>query len=293
MLRGHLRSLMPRRRVATRTATAAYDALPVPADRADWHLLTLLIGLTTVTGRLAGEQPESLLIVGASGAGKSALLNRYCSLASDAINPHIVRLTNLSSMGLQRILENDVPRGVTHVIVPEMQTLMLRQRGVWDNLVGLLLPALEEGVYDTAVGPHLKSFGGARIGLIGAITQTAYRSNYNALRESGLLSRMLPVLWERQRENILWSQLRHNAGDNSEMESIHVHLTGSRNVTITRAALDDVARYAHDIEPGNVFRAARRFRALAKALAYVNGDSEATEDHTRALRAFAQFWKGV
>lgn len=268
-----------------------WDGLDIPSDRREWELLSGLIGLVTLTGRIEGERPESLLIVGPSGAGKSALLDRYHFPAGDARNPHIMRLTNLSAWGLSGALLDDVPRGATHIIVPEMQTLMLRQRGVWDNLVGLLLPAMEEGVHDIRVGPKTTSFNGARIGLIGAITDGAFNDNRGALRESGLLSRMLVVQWRRDRENILASQLRANAGDLTELTKIHVDLKGKVSVNITRAAADAATRFAHEVEPVNPFRGARRVKALAKAVAYLAGEETATEQHVEALRAFLGFWK--
>lgn len=270
-----------------------FDGLPEPTDRRSWHLISALVGLVTVTGKIDGEQPESLLLVGPSGCGKSAILNRYKVTTTDAANSHIMTLTNFSAWGLEQVLLDEVPRGRTHIIAPELQTLMLRQRGVWDNLTGLLLPALEEGVGDMRVGPNVKAFNGARIGLIGAITVDAYQQNRGALRESGLLSRMLTVRWQRDRDDVLRSQLRHNAGDHSELEKIHIDLRGRVRVGITREALDDVTHYAHEIEPGNPLRAARRFRALAKAIAYTTGEDTATAAHSAALREFARFWKGV
>lgn len=279
--------------VTKRKTVALFDGLPEPFDRRRWHLASALIGLITVTGKLADERPESLLIVGPSGSGKTALLDRYKRSKSDPANPHIVRITNLSQWGLRNTLKEDVPRGVSHIIAPELQTLMLRTRGVWDNLTGLLLPALEEGVGEMRVGPEHLDFEGAKIGLIGAITLDAYRANKGALHDSGLLSRMLVMRWERAREDILKSQLRYNVGDDSELEQIHIELHGRAHVAITREALDDVTYYAHDIEPGNPLRAARRFRALAKALAHIHGENRATLAHTKALREFAQFWTGV
>lgn len=268
-----------------------WDGLPEPNDRRDWNLLCSLIGLVTVTGRIEGERPESLLIVGPSGCGKSAMLKRFEIGASDAANSHIMPLTNLSSWGLQEVLLQDVKRGVSHIFAPELQTLMLRQRGVWDNLAGMLLPALEEGVGDIRNGPKVLSFGGAQIGLVGCITVEAFNSNRGDMRESGLLQRMLTVRWDRVREDVLKSQLRFNAGDYSELEKIHINLRGRSHVNITREAVDNLTHYAHEVEPGNPLRGTRRFRALAKAIAYVQSQDTATIEHAQALRQFARFWK--
>lgn len=268
-----------------------WDKMPEPTDRRDWHLLTALVGLVTVTGRIEGERPESMLIVGPSGSGKTAMLNRFHFPNGDARNPHVLPLTNLSGWGLEGVLLEDVPRGVSHIIVPEMQTLMLRQRGVWDRLAGVLLPALEEGVGNVRNGPKVVAFNGAKIGLIGAITADAYNNNLGDMRESGLLSRMLIVRWDRIREDVLKSQLRHNAGDVSELEKVHIESRGRVHVSITREALDDVTYYAHEVEPGNPHRGRRRLAAIAKAIAYTEGETQTTINHTRALRQFARFWK--
>lgn len=266
-------------------------SLPEPTDRRAWQLLTSLVGLITVTGRIHGERPESLLIVGPSGCGKTELLRRYDFSDNDPRNQHVIFAANLSAWGLSEILLNAVPRGVSHLIAPEMQTLMLRQGKVWDALAGLLLPALEEGVGDVYNGPNKKSYGGARVGLIGAITTDAFNGNRGDMRESGLLSRMLVVHWQRDSDNIFRSQIRANAGDTAELEKVHVEFQGKINVHITRAVADAITRYAHEVEPLNAYRAARRFRALAKSVAYLAGKESATTEHVAQLREFAQFWK--
>lgn len=277
--------------MARKTLKNLWDGLPEPTDRKDWQLLSTLIGLVTVTGRLHGERPESLLVVGPSGCGKTEMLRRYDFQDLDPRNQHLIFASNLSSWGLSQILLEAVPRGVSHLIAPEMQTLMLRQGKVWDALAGLLLPALEEGVGDVYNGPQKKSYGGAKIGIIGAITTEAYNDNRGDMRASGLLERMLVVHWNRLPENTLRSMLRANAGDKCEIDKVHVELKGRIDVNITHAVADYISRYAHEVEPRNSYRAARRFRALAKSVAYLQGEENVTETHVAQLREFAKFWK--
>jgi hypothetical protein len=277
--------------VTRKRSTVPWELLPEPNDRRDWQLLSSLVGIVTVTGRIIGERPESLLIVGPSGCGKTELLRRYDFRDTDPRNQHIIFAANLSAWGLSEILLQAVPRGVSHLIAPEMQTLMLRQGKVWDALAGLLLPALEEGVGDVYNGPVKKSYEGARVGLIGAITTDAYNMNRGDLRESGLLSRMLVVHWRRDPENVLRSQLRANAGDTAEIEKVHVELQGRIHVNISHQVADVITRYAHEVEPLNAYRAARRFRALSKAIAYLEGREAVTKEHVTQLREFARFWK--
>lgn len=268
-----------------------WGALPEPSDRYGWQMLTALVGLAGVTGQIIGEQPESLLVVGPSGSGKTAILGRYHFPTGDPRNPHLMHTTNLSAWGLQGILKIDVPRGITHLVIPEMQTLMLRKSGVWQGLHGLLLPAMEEGVGIIRNGPENLDLGGARLGLIGAITHDSFLRNRSELMSSGFLSRVLVVYWMRSIDDVLKSQLRYSAGDKAELEPIHVEFRGRQNVAITREADNGVIDLAHSYDAGNAYRAARRFRALAKAIAYTNGESIASRIHVEALASFAPLWQ--
>jgi hypothetical protein len=254
-------------------------------------MLSALVGLFTVTGQITNEQPESLLIVGPSGSGKSAIVGRYHFPTGDPRNPHILHVTNISAWGLQETLKNDVPRGITHLVIPEMQTLMLRKNGVWQGLHGLLLPAMEEGVGVIRNGPLPLDLGGARVGLIAAITYDSYLRNRADLVSTGFLSRVLVVYWMRSIEDVFRSQMRLSAGDTEELDKIHVDIRGRKNVGITGAADRAIIDFTHSTDPANAYRTQRRFRAIAKAIAYNNGESIASEIHVEALRTFAPLWQ--
>lgn len=262
----------------------------IPTDRDRWHGLSWLIGLFSATGRIVGSRPESLLIVGPPAAGKTANVNRFRFPEDATKNSHMVFMTNASSWGLSVILKERVPRGVTHVVAPEMQSLMLRKGAVWDSIVSFLLPALEEGVHDIYNGPQKKSYGGAKFGLIACIATDAYNKRVGELADSGLLDRMMTVRFSRDPHNFILSRYAFNAGDTSELEKIDTKLPARIDVHLSRRVADTITDYTTDIFPSATHRDINRFVALCKAVAYYAGEAEVSESHLQALRTVEGFW---
>lgn len=262
----------------------------VPADRNDWERLTFLVGAIGVTGRLEGGKPQSLLVVGPPASGKSALIERYNPPRGVAANQHLAFATSASQWGIRKMLETMVPR-VTHLVIPEFQALTLRKSHVWDAFLGIMLPAMEEGVSDFYVGPKRESFDGARLGLIASIASRAYENQREQLEQSGFLSRMLVVYLNRTPENALQARRRFNAGDQSELRKVYVTLPNRPiRVRISPRLADAIDGYAYGIAPNEVHRVANRFQQLAKAVAWLKGDGEVTHRHWDFLRSCEGLW---
>lgn len=265
-----------------------------PSDRNDWHALTWLIGLVSITGQLENSRPQSLLIVGPPSSGKSELMLRYRPAPGEVRNNHMLFATSVTSWGLSEILLNRVPQGVTHLVAPELQTLIKRKGPVWDATVGLLLPAMEEGVTDTFQGPLRKRFHGARIGFITAIPDEAYDVHYRELESCGLLSRMLTVRFQRSNENVLLARKAANFGDRSELQKItcpEFPKHGKIRVALSPRLATRIDEYAASLSTKEVHRASNRFQALTKAIAWLEGSEEATLTHFEALAKHEKLWR--
>lgn len=265
-----------------------------PSDRPEWNALTWLIGLVSITGHLEGGRPHSLLIVGPPSSGKSELMLRYRPAPGEVRNSHMLFATSVTSWGLSEILLNRVPQGVTHLVAPELQTLIKRKGPVWDATVGLLLPAMEEGVTDTFQGPLRKRFHGARIGFMTAIPDEAYDVHYRELESCGLLSRMLVVRFQRTNDNVLLARKAANFGDRSELQKISVPefpKHGKIRVALSPRLATLIDEYAASLSTKEVHRASNRFQAFTKAVAWLNNEPEATEAHFRAITAHEKFWR--
>lgn len=265
------------------------DAL---TDSLRWHELSWLIGLVSMTGRIEPfRKPQSLLIYGNPGSGKTANLERFMAADGETMNPHLVFVTNATTMGLQTILQERVPRGATHMIVPEFQTLLLKRGGVWETMLGTLLPAMEEGVRDVYVGPKRLAFGGARLGLVAAMPTDAYFQHAAMLQATGFLSRMLRVRYDRSSDHVLAARHRVNDGDRSELCKIDAELPASIRVTVPATMRAIITEYAASVDSGNIHREANRFEALAQAVAFTCRERTVTIKHIAMLVGLEHFWK--
>lgn len=264
--------------------------LPIPTDRFHWEALTLLVGAASVTGRLDGGRPQSLLIVGPPASGKSALIERYHPPDGVQLNTHMAFATSASQWGVRMLLQNSVPR-ITHLVVPEFQALTLRKSAVWDAFQGIMLPAMEEGVSDFYVGPKREQFRGARLGLIASIATRSFTNMHEALQSSGFLSRMLTVYLNRTPEDALRARRLYNAGDQTELEKVYVSLPrGPIRVHLAARLADAIDAYAYSIAPGEVHRVGNRFQSFARAIAFLDGRDEVREAHWDFLRSAEGLW---
>lgn len=262
----------------------------IPLDRADWDKLTFLVGAASVTGRLEGGRPQSLLIVGPPASGKSALIERYHAPKGSTLNQHLAFATSASQWGVRKMLETMVPR-ITHLVVPEFQSLTLRKSSVWDSFLGIMLPAMEEGVSDFYVGPKRESFDGARLGLIASIATKAFTDMHEMLAATGFLSRMLVLFLNRSPEDALAARKLYNAGDHTELSKVYVTLpTRPIRIRLSSRLADKIDYYAYGIAPNEVHRVANRFQSFVKAIAWLNGKDEAQEIHWDILRSCENLW---
>lgn len=199
--------------------------------------------------------------------------------------------SNVSTMGVESILREQVPRGVTHLVTPELQTLILRKSVVWLSFVGLMLQAMEDGVEDSWVGPRKKSYGGARLGLIAGIATDAWYAESEELTKRGFTSRMLVCRWDRTPENVLRSTLAENHNDRSEIEPIEINLVDRRRIAISERLANEIAHYAAQTDSSNQRRAAKRFVTLTKVVAALEDDEEAQAHHWAQLREVEWSWR--
>lgn len=245
-----------------------------------------------MTGRIEPHRkPQSLLMYGNPGSGKTANLERFMPADGDTMNSNLVFVTNATTMGLQQILQERVPRGATHMVVPEFQTLLLKRGGVWETMLGTLLPAMEEGVRDVYVGPKRLAFGGARLGLIAAMPTDAYFLHAANLHATGFMSRMLLVRYDRASDHVLAARQRLNTGDRGELTKIDLELPASIRVTVPQDMRMMITEYARSIDANNIHREASRFEALSQAVAFTDGAKKVTVRHLAMLVGIEHFWK--
>jgi len=262
-----------------------------PTDRARWHELSWLVGLCACSARVMDARPVSMMIVGPPGCGKTELLNRYHSPQSDGHNMMLAYASQASQWGVQGVMKEAVPRGVTHLVVTELQTLLLRKNAVWLGFLGLMLQAMEEGVGDFYNGPKKLSFNSVRLGLLCAMTTDAYYQEENDMRGRGFLSRMIVVRWSRTDQNVNKSILCANEGDTDEITPLAISFPKRAVCHVSTPVANEIAAYAFDTDKDNQRRQAKRLTTLAKVIAVLDGKDEVAQGHWHALRAIEWTWR--
>lgn len=264
------------------------------AHDSDWHRITHFLSLVLTTGALSDERPKSVLIVGPPGTGKTELVKRFGEPEDPTFNPTCRIIGNLSSWGLRNFLRMEVPRGASHVIVPEFQTLFMRRADTWQGVQGLLLQALDEGVGDYYNGPVPENYGGARIGMLGAMTRDAYLNVREDLTKTGFLSRFLTLRWTRTRRQIEDSLRKGARGELSELKKVRLRLpTTPALVRVPERVSNVILDYTrHHSTPEQTSRDYRRWMAFTKSAALQRGARiAALRDWSDVLRA-EPFWIG-
>lgn len=135
--------------------------------------------------RPIGGRPQSVFFIAQPGHAKTETLERY------KVNANVRFFSDITLKQLYPVLRQALPRGqATHVCVTEFQKIIARKREVANNFLATMLQAMEEGVDEVGLGPHLYKLGGARLGLLAASTTTSIRQHPFLVRELAMDSRM-------------------------------------------------------------------------------------------------------
>lgn len=255
--------------------------------------MTELIALFLTTGAIQNCAPQSLLIVGAPGEGKTALVERFADDDNPAFNARSKKLGNASQWGLRNFLKLEVPRGVTHCILPEFQTLFMRRADTWATVEGLLLQAMAEGVGDYYNGPEAESYGNAKLGLIACMTRDSYMGVRQEFKKTGLASRFLIVRWSRTRQQVEEAIRRKARGDISQLSKVNLALPlVKRSIGIQPNVTNAIINYCRETRADEMNRAYERFVALSRAAAFRRRAKIATMTDWKRVLQCARFWSG-
>lgn len=262
----------------------------------EWDRATELLALFSMTGwgRLrvgrgdadAKPRPQSLVLVGPPGKGKTQLLERFRG------NRHLAYRSDLTVRQLWSILSLAQKGRVTHVAMPEFQKIFQRKASTAENCVGTLTEAMDEGVTEVSVGPQHHSFDGARLGLLAGMTGRSLRRRQGMLYEMGFLDRCAMLPWnppDAQIEDVLNRIAR---GDSSDIQRVVLPVPPQPIVVEQPPKLgQELKSYVWQHWPDTALRIFQRFRYLVMAAALLDGrDVCRSADVDRAVHQFRDYW---
>lgn len=159
----------------------------------EWRNWTDFIGLVLATGYVKGGRAESVLLVGDPGSGKSALLERFQEV------PSTMFATDATADGIKRHL---IPEAITkrarHLVLPEMYKLMQRRGATADHTIGILTLMMSGEMRKAYIGKELpEEFPDTfQMGIVAAMPTRVFADWQQTINNTGLLSRMMPLLFQ-------------------------------------------------------------------------------------------------
>lgn len=276
-------STMRRRRAS---APASPSPAPYVLPIREWQKATELVKMFAMTGFIAGESPQSMLLISEPGSGKTELLERFTE------NTFLRYASDLTTRGLYPLLKAAHQEALTHVVATEFQKFFLRKSATAEATLGTLCQAMEEGVGEVLVGDKPENFQGAQLGLIGAITHKTAKKWTDALREYGFWSRCASFEWTMPMSELRQVMRAITAGDKSDLAKIKLPAP-DRKIAVTfpvslSEQLEDFV--FHRFKEHTVLRVFQRFRVLAMACALLDGRDVVHAVDVEKVVAFDPYW---
>lgn len=143
------------------------------------------------TGRLSDEKPVSIMLVAEQESAKTECLKFFRG------SPTLQYVSDLTSRGLLPYRREIEARRLRHVVILDLVRIISHGRGVSDRTLQSLAALMEEGESETSdAGGREIWTNFPRIGCLMALTPAFFRSKRGKWRETGFMTRFVPVTFE-------------------------------------------------------------------------------------------------
>lgn len=253
----------------------------------EWLRATELIRMIVATGAVANARRQSIILISEPGDGKTELIDRFDD------NPQLAYVSDMTSLGLEKILRRAKQGQVTHVVANELQKVFMRKASTWVATLGMLCQALEEGVKMNANREHSVDLGGAQVGLIAGLTHDTARQKSKLLRETGFWSRVAAVDWNMPHEELRDVMRSISRSDRSDLTKITVPLPEKPiKVDFPERLSEQFEQYVFKhLSEYTVLRIFQRLRAVAMACAVLEGRDVVQAVDVEKVVAFGRYWR--
>jgi hypothetical protein len=152
------------------------------------EIVTELVNSVFLTGCLATDPPQSLMLISSPESGKTSICERE-GLKS------VLFYTDLIGSGILEELR--LKPYVNHLVIRDMVMVMAHKDVTNARTIGIMMALTQDGLGKVSLGRSIEhDFGGRRAGFVCSITSDMANDNRRWWKHSGFASRMIPFNYE-------------------------------------------------------------------------------------------------
>jgi hypothetical protein len=240
------------------------------------------------TGRLSDEKPVSIMLVAAQESAKTESLKYFRG------TPTLKFVSDLTSRGLIPYKQDIESGRIRHIVLLDVVRIISHGRNIADRTLQTLASLMEEGESETSDAGGRDSWKDfPRIGVLMALTPAFFKSKRGKWRETGFLTRFVPV-------SFFYSE--------AAVHEIHMSIAAGHQLPAPKAEIIPPLNYAVNCEPKHAATIARRaeelgtimksygfryqriMRALAKAQARIAGRGNVNAEDVGKVLGWSEFF---
>jgi hypothetical protein len=239
------------------------------------EIVTELVNSVFLTGCLATDPPQSLMLISSPESGKTSICERE-GLKS------VLFYTDLIGSGILEELR--LKPYINHLVIRDMVMVMAHKDVTNARTIGIMMALTQDGLGKVSLGRNVEhDFGGRRAGFVCSITSDMANDKRRWWKNSGFASRMIPFNYEYS-ENLriaIIEQTVINGAYEKQSKGSRLVIPSAKKLIempLTIASrIQAIAMKAAKTNDEKGIRKGKQFRALARAHALLRGDKTVNE----------------
>lgn len=275
------------------TVTYALERRSVALKSSKPSLLRLepileIIRASIWTGRLSDEKPVSIMLVAEQESAKTECLKYFRG------TPSIRFVSDLTSRGLVPYKKDIESGNLRHIVLLDVIRIISHGRNIADRTLQTLASLMEEGESETSDAGGRDSWKDfPRIGVLMALTPKFFHSKRGKWRETGFLTRFVPVSFSYSEKAVHAIHLAIAAGHQLPLPKPEAIPALNYAISCSPKFSAMMARRAEELGVRMKtygFRYQRILRALAKAQARMEGRGAVNSSDVGKVLSWAEFF---
>jgi hypothetical protein len=241
------------------------------------------------TGKLGDEKPVSVMLIAEQESAKTECLKYFRG------TPTLRYLSDLTSRGLLPYKREILDGKLRHIVLLDLVRLLSHGKGVSERTIQTIASLMEEGESETSDAGGRESWGAEfpRIGVLMAITPRFFKAKRGKWRQTGFLTRFVPITFSYTEDTIRRIHLGIANGNSippPKPEKVpplaYTSHLPEEIAKVLSVRAREIGKQMHTYG----FRYHKILRALAKASARMNGRGTVTREDLRKVIQWSSFF---